>query len=141
MKSKNLNSRCKGQTKTGESCRAAATSGGLRFFHANPNKAAELGRIGGRTKSRLPAEVSDPLPKLDNLSAVRDAVGKLIADVYEGKLHPRVAASLAPLFSLQFRSVEALEAMDLERRLQQVEKLFAKVEAEDALKGRGHDSV
>ena len=104
------------------------------FFHANPNKAAELGRIGGRKKSRPPADVSDPLPKLDKVTAVRDAVEKLIADVLAGKLHPRVAASLAPLFSLQLRAVEAIgtmEAMDLKGRLEKVEELMARLQAED----------
>ena len=37
---------CKAKTKKGSPCRAAATEGGLCFFHANPNKAAELGRVG-----------------------------------------------------------------------------------------------
>jgi hypothetical protein len=50
---------------------------------------------------------------------VQDAVERLIADVYAGKLAPRVAAGLAPLFNLQLR---ALEASDLERRLTKVEK-------------------
>ena len=125
---KNSNPRCQAQTTSGEPCRAAATSGGLCFFHANPDKAAELGRIGGRKKSRLPAEVPNPLPKLDKVSAVQDAVEKLIADVYAGRLHPRVAAGLAPLLNLQLRTVEAT---DLERRLEQVEKPLARAEAED----------
>jgi hypothetical protein len=54
---------------------------------------------------------------------VRDAVEKLIADVYAGRVHPRVAAGLAPLLSLQLRAVEAT---DLEWRLENVEKLLAK---------------
>ena len=112
MTSKNQDSRCQGQTKAGKPCRAAATSGGLCFFHSNPNKAAELGRICGRKKSRPLADASDPLPKLDKITAVRDAMEKLIADVLAGKLHPRLAASLAPLFSLQLRAVEAVEAVE-----------------------------
>lgn len=126
MTPKDSNSRCQGQTKSGKPCRAAATSGGLCFFHANPNKAAELGRIGGRNKSRIPAEIIDPLPKLDKVIAVQDAVEKLISEVYAGKLHPRVAAGLAPLLNLQLR---ALEATDLDRRLAKVEKLLARAEA------------
>jgi hypothetical protein len=42
MISKNKNTRCSGRTQKGEPCRAAATPGGLCFFHANPNKASEL---------------------------------------------------------------------------------------------------
>ena len=130
----NSNLRCQGQTKTGNPCRAAATSGGLCFFHANPNKASELGRIGGRSKSRMPAESIDPLPKLEKVIAVQDAVEKLISEVYAGKLHPRVAAGLAPLLNLQLR---ALEATDLERRLEKVERLLAREVKEDDLNGHG----
>lgn len=49
MPPKNLDPRCKAQAKSGKRCGAAATAGGLCFFHANPNKASELGRIGGWT--------------------------------------------------------------------------------------------
>jgi hypothetical protein len=129
MTLQNSNSRCQGQTKSGNPCRAAATAGGLCFFHANPYKAAELGRIGGKKKSRLPAEVPDPMPRLDKVSAVRDTVEKLIAEVYAGKLHPRVAAGLAPLLNLQLRAVGVT---DLERRLDKVERLLARAEAENA---------
>lgn len=62
---------------------------------------------------------------------MQDAVEKLIADVYAGKLPPRVAAGLAPLLNLQLRAVEAT---NLERRLEKVEKLLARAEAEDDLK-------
>jgi hypothetical protein len=95
----------------------------LCFFHANPNKASELGRIGGRSKRLALVEDSDPLPKLETALAVRDAVAKLIADVHAGKLHPRVASSLAPLLNLQLRAIETTE---LERRLAKVERLVAK---------------
>jgi len=129
----NSNLRCQGQTKSGKPCRAAATSGGLCFFHANPNKASELGRIGGRRNRRAGAtEAVDPLPKLDKVTAVQDAVEKLISEVYAGKLHPRVAAGLAPLLNLQLR---ALEATDLDRRIAKVEKLLVRAEAKSGRKG------
>ena len=131
--SNTLAPRCRTQTKAGKPCRAAATSGGLCFFHANPNKAYELGRIGGRRNRRASAaEDVDPLPKLDKVSALRDVVEKLIAEVYAGKLPPRVAAGLAPLLNLQLRVVDAT---DLERRLAKVEKLLARAEAKSSRKG------
>src|SRR6267378_1355604 len=105
MTSKNFDSRCQSQAKSGKRCRAAATEGGLCFFHANPNKAAELGRIGGRKNRHSAAETVDPLPKLETAVAVRDAVAQLIADVYAGTIHPRVAAGLAPLLNLQLRAI------------------------------------
>jgi Family of unknown function (DUF5763) len=89
MKQKNSDSRCRALAKSGKPCRAAATQGGLCFFHANPNKASELGPIGGKKKSQFPVDNSgDPMPTLDSPLAVRDAVARLIADVYTGKVHP-----------------------------------------------------
>lgn len=81
-----------------------------------------------RKKSRRPAGV------LDKGSAVRDAVEKLIADVYAGRLHPRVAAGLAPLLSLQLRAVEAT---DLEWRIDTIEKLLAKAAEAERKRTRG----
>ena len=142
MTSKKQDSRCQGQNKAGRPCGAAATSGGLCFFHSSPNKAVELGRIGGSKKSRPPAEATESPPKLDKAIAVRDAVEKLIADVLAGKLHPRIAAGLAPLLSLQLRVLEAVEAMEameatnLKGRLERVEERLARDLAEDGLKAR-----
>jgi hypothetical protein len=125
MTRKNIDTRCKAYAKSGKPCKAAATAGGLCFFHANPNKASELGRKGGRSKISEFIGIADPLPKLETAAAVRDTVSQLIADVYAGRLHPRLATSLAPLFNLQLR---AIETTDLEQRLAKMEKLLGKTE-------------
>jgi len=96
MSVKNLESRCKAVAKSGKPCRAAATAGGLCFFHANPNKASELGRIGGKSNRHATTGGADPLPKLENAVAVRDALGQLIADVKLARSRPR---SLRPWHS------------------------------------------
>ena len=100
--------------------RAAATEGGLCFFHANPTTAVELGRIGGKKNGHLRVGL-DPLPGPDNAIAIRDTVARLISDVYAGKLHPRIAAGLAPLMHLQLR---VLEKTEFENRLARVELLL-----------------
>jgi len=111
--------RCKALTKSGKRCQARATPGGLCFFHANPNKASELGQKGGvNSRKRVAAENADPLPKLETATAMRDAAAQLIADVYAGKIHPRIAVSLAPLLNFQLR---AIESSNLEARLARVE--------------------
>jgi hypothetical protein len=120
MTLKIFNSPCQALTKKGKPCRAAATEGGLCFFHANPNKAVELGRIGGKKNGLLRVGL-DPLPNLDNAMAIRDTVARLISDVYAGKLHPRIAAGLAPLMHLQLR---VLEKTEFEKRLARVERLL-----------------
>ena len=55
---------------------------------------------------------------------MRDAVARLIADIYSGKLQPRLAAGLAPLLNLQLR---AIEIADLEVRLARLEDEKIKV--------------
>jgi len=132
MPAKKPDSRCQGRTKSGDPCPAAATASGLCYFHANPNKASELGRIGGRSKGRAAAENSEPLPTVDTAIAVRDLVARLIADVHTGKLHPRVAASLAPLMNLQLR---AIETSNLEVQLAKLEKRLTRLEAGRDKKG------
>jgi len=131
-------SRCKAKNKRGEPCGAAATAGGLCFFHANPNKASELGRIGGRrNRAAAPAESVDPLPKLDKVGDLRDLVERLIRETYTGQLHPRVAAGLAPLLHLRLR---AIEPMEMERRVAKLEKQTARDEVERAT-GEGNCDV
>jgi hypothetical protein len=130
MTPRNPDLRCKARAKSGKRCGAAATAGGLCFFHANPNKASELGRIGGRNKRHAAGENVDPLPTLDNALAVRDTVARLVADVYAGRIHPRIATSLALLMNLQLR---AIETADFEQRVADLEKRIA--EPEDKLNG------
>ena len=120
MSTKKQEHQCKGRAKTGRRCGAAATAGGLCFFHANPNKASELGRIGGsRSKRHAAAESGDPLPTLDSAIAVRDTLARLIPDVLAGKVHPRIAASLAPLMNLL---LHAIKTADIEQRLAKSEQ-------------------
>lgn len=125
MARRNLDWRCKGMAKNGMPCRAAATAGGLCYFHANPQKASELGRIGGRRKRPTVPENGEPLPTLNSAVAVRNTVDRLIADVYAGKLHPRIAGGIAHLLQLQLR---VLDATDMEERIAKLERLTAKRE-------------
>jgi hypothetical protein len=114
---------CKARTKAGKRCRAPATAGGLCYFHANPAKAAEYGRIGGRKHGLAPkASFSEPIPKLENTSAVKEVVSHLIADLQAGKLNPRMAAGLASLLNLQLRLIQE---SNVEQRLARLERLLA----------------
>ena len=111
---------CKSKARDGRACRAAATDGGLCFFHANPKKASELGRIGGR-KNRHHATSNDlpPLPAIQNVVALRNAVAQLVDAIYSGRLNPKIGVGLAPLLNLQLR---AIESSDLEERIAKLEQ-------------------
>jgi hypothetical protein len=119
MNTERNETRCKARTKAGKPCRAAATGGGLCFFHANPNKASELGRIGGRKNRHTAAGGVDALPASDNAIAVRHNLARWAAELYSGKLSPGTARGLASLLTLQLR---VIETADLERRLAMLEK-------------------
>jgi hypothetical protein len=118
-------SRCKGRTKQGKPCRAAATEGGLCFLHANPNKASELGRIGGRKNRHVLEGAARPLPPLDTIQGVRTAIGQMIIDVHERRLDPRTAAGVAPLVNALLR---ALGAAELEQRIKNLEEQIERLQ-------------
>ena len=133
MHNKQNGTRCKARTEIGKPCRAFATESGLCFFHGNPNKARELGRIGGRKNRHVVAEGADPLPALESALAVRQTGARVIEDVISGRLSPRIASGLAALLSLQLR---AIETTDLERRLAKLEQLRAEADTAEGLDGR-----
>jgi general stress protein YciG len=136
MNAKRTEIRCKGLTKAGKHCGAAPTAGGLCFFHANPNKASELGRKGGKGNRHAGAESVDPLPRLNKAISLLGAVERLIADVYSRKLELRVAAVLTPLLSLQLR---AIETADVERRIGELEKQSAEAKRAETSDGEGDE--
>ena len=98
---------CKSRTKTGKPCKAAPMEGGLCFFHANPDKASELGRLGGRHNRGAIGPSTDSVLKLDGPLAVRDAVAELIEEVRRGDLPPHRVSALTSLLSLYLRACEA----------------------------------
>jgi general stress protein YciG len=122
MSTKGQARRCKGLTKKGKPCRAAATAGGLCFFHANPDKASELGRIGGQKSRNGGVNALDSPSRLETAMDVRNEVARLIRDLSAGQLNPRSATGFASLLSLQLR---AIESSDTERRLAAIEKTLA----------------
>ena len=119
MKNQRKQNRCQALNKDGKPCGAAAMPGGLCFFHANPKKAAQLGRIGGRSHRQGAAAFAVLVPRLDTASGVQETISWMIQEVCAGRLDPKVPASTAPLLTLQLRTIELTS---LERRLAELEK-------------------
>lgn len=111
-------SSCSAKRKDGRPCRAAATEGGLCYFHANPNKASELGQLGGRKNRRRMIEMN-PLPALESAEAIRATLERVISEAYSGQLPARTAAILGPLLNGLQRAIESTE---YEQRLKQMEQ-------------------
>ena len=123
MNNNHESTRCKARTKAGTPCRAAATEGGLCFLHAYPNKAAELGRIGGRKNRHVSPELPTSVPRIVTAEALRQTTSHLIEGVMAKSISPKIASSLAPLLSLLLR---AIETTDLERRMRVLENRAAR---------------
>ncbi len=123
MNTESKKTRCNGRTKTGKPCRAAAMDSGLCFLHSNPNKAAELGRIGGQNSRYGPSESADPLPPMDTVFAVKARIERIADDLYSNKLSPKVAAVLVTVLTLQIRVLELTDKVTDTK--QKVEKMWA----------------
>ncbi len=120
MGNRQRGSRCRGKTKAGNPCKAAATAGGLCFFHANPAKARTLGQIGGRrNRSKLP----EP-PPAGSMSAADlcDTLAEAIRDVRSKKMTPRAASAISLLCNSLHR---ILQTADIEARLARLEQELA----------------
>jgi Family of unknown function (DUF5763) len=106
--------KCKGTTKKGKPCSAAATNTGLCYFHSNPNRAAELGRLGGRNNRYACAGPDTPPLAIGTATELGESVTRITNELHSGKLSPSIATALTGLLTLQLR---ANHAADLEKRL------------------------
>jgi hypothetical protein len=88
--SRTARKRCKGVTKSGEPCTAWAMEGGLCYFHANPDKAAELGRNGGRRRKHTYEQATEQIAPPESAADVRRMLAETMADVKAGKMFLKV---------------------------------------------------
>ena len=89
--------------------------------------AAEIGRAGGRKNRHVVSDELRPLPSVDTIEGVKQAVAQMIGDVYSKRLPPRTAAGLAPLINTMLR---VLSAADLEQRVKQLEEQLGDLTSE-----------
>src|SRR6266705_4010336 len=127
---------CKGKTKTGAACRAPATSGGLCFFHANPDSAKTLGQIGGR-RNRKFGGVDLEVPENMTATDLRNLMAQAIRLLLSGELQAREATALAQLCNSQHRFIGTA---DLENRVARLEQQNGQQEQEDE-SPLEHDSI
>ena len=111
---------CKASTKDGTACPAWAMPGGLCYFHANPDKASELGQRGGKAKSPTHATnatsyVARPLKTADDVTRLlADTINDLCSVAIDSRMANTVAYLAAGM-------LKALQQGDLEGRLRALE--------------------
>jgi hypothetical protein len=113
---------CKAKTKAGGTCRAPAVERGLCFFHAHPEKLAELGRQGG-SKNRHQRLVADDLQekRFANVEDVRSLLEETVNHVRNGKLDCRLSNAIGFLAGMLLK---ALDQGQIERRLAELEAIL-----------------
>jgi hypothetical protein len=96
--------RCKAITKINEApCKAAPMASGFCFLHGNPNRASELGRIGGKQNRRERRPSGYALPKMDGLGSALERLQWIFDQSMAGSMRPAVANILMKVTELQTR--------------------------------------
>ena len=98
--------RCKGVTRNGAACTAWAREGGLCYFHANPDKAAELGRNGGRHRKHTYEQATEHIAVPESAADVKRMLAETMAEVKAGRMDPKVAKTVANVGTVLLRAYE-----------------------------------
>jgi hypothetical protein len=110
---------CRARKQDGSRCRARALAGKkCCALHAEPGRAAELGRKGGRRRAICDGEGLKDFTPPKSARDVADLLAQSLIEVRGGKADPKLANSISYLGTALLR---ALEVADLEKRVQALE--------------------
>jgi general stress protein YciG len=88
---------CKATASSGNRCKAKPHKGGLCFFHSDPEKAAELGRKGGRRNRHTYEPALRPVSVPGSAGDVMRMLAESMAEVRAGKMDPKLGSTLGYL--------------------------------------------
>src|SRR5215469_13339187 len=80
--------------------------GGLCYFHANPDKAVELGRNGGRRRKHTYEQATEHIAVPESAADVRRILAETMAEVKAGRMDPKVANTVAYVATVLLRAYE-----------------------------------
>jgi len=80
---------------------------GLCYFHANPDKATELGRKGGLRHRHVYELPSEAIAPPESPADVKRMLAETIAEVKAGRLDPKIANTVAYVGTVLLRAYEA----------------------------------
>ncbi len=106
---------CRARTEAGKPCKAVAVEGDFGSFHADPKRAAQLARIGGRKNRRYASryEASTVRPP-QTAREVKDLLAEASAGIHAGRLEPKIGSVMAYVGTAL---LNAIEATDMEERI------------------------
>ena len=133
--------RCKSVTITGVACTAWAMEGGLCYFHANPDKAAELGRNGGRRRQHSYEQSTRNIAVPESAADVRRMLAETMAEVKVGRMDPKVANTVAYVGTVLLRAYETDSAPSAETPAQPYVPLIYRSLMRDGRKHEADDVI
>jgi hypothetical protein len=81
--------------------------GGLCYFHANPDKATELGQRGGRRRQHTYEQSTKDIAPPESAAEVRRMLAETMAEVKAGRMDAKVANTVAYVATVLFRAYES----------------------------------
>src|SRR5664279_3297616 len=113
------NGKCRAKTKAGVQCAAPAVRGGLHCaLHADPDRAAQLGRKGGANNRKVYKGNEREIPAPQNARDVKNFLSEAMAEIRAGKMDPKLGTTLGYLGT---SLLKAIETSDIEERLEKLE--------------------
>src|SRR5579864_9758789 len=113
---------CRARTKAGKPCKAVAVKRGLCAFHADPLRAARLGRMGGRKNRRYRSSCNaKPIDPPRTARKVKDLLAEVLADMHAGRREPKVVSAMAYVGTAL---LNAIKTADMEDRIAALERFL-----------------
>jgi hypothetical protein len=110
---------CRARKQDGKQCKARALAGHKRCaLHAEPGRAAELGRKGGQRRAICAQDLLKDFAAPKNARDLADLIAQSLIEVREGKVNSKVANAISYLGNAY---LQALEVAEIEVRLQALE--------------------
>ena len=114
------NGKCQAKTKAGRQCAAPAVRGtALCALHADPDRAAELGRKGGTRNRKVYDADARTVSVPESARDVKQMLAETMADIRAGRMDPKLGSTLGYLGTALLR---AFEVAEFEQRLERLEQ-------------------
>lgn len=107
---------CRATTKAGRRCAAPAIRGGINCaLHADPERAAELGRKGGLRNRKVYENGEQEVSVPTSVGEVKKMLAETMAGVRSGTIDPKIGTTVAYVATALLRAYEADSPAPAER--------------------------
>ena len=101
------NGKCRATTKAGRQCAAPVIRGGIYCaLHADPERAAELGRKGGARNRKVYVDGKQEVSIPKSVGDVKNMLAETMAGVRSGTIDPKIGTTIAYVASALLRAFE-----------------------------------